>query len=158
MRIATIYIYLVFALLFTGCEKNTTTLVPLDLLSEGLALKIMAPPDVDVRTTDLGIMKDVTIQDSSGFNIQIFESEASALSAESIISDLTEDIKASAFYDSMIDVDPDGFIYKKVIDQNYVNYDFRHVKVRGDKQYVIQAGLTTTYTLEQIKLMYNAVQ
>lgn len=141
-----------------SCEEKGPKLVPLDLLSEGLSLKINAPVGVKIVSNDLHIMKDVTVKDSLGYNIQIFESEASSLSAEEVIAKLKEDIKASSFFDSIIKEESDGFIYKKIIDENYINYDFRHVKVRGDKQYLIRAGLTTTYELDQIEIMYNSVK
>ena len=158
MRIIQFALFVSLACVLTSCEKESVKLVPLDLLSEGLSLKINAPEGAIVTSNDLIIMKDVTVRDSAGYNLQIFETEASSLSATTITDRLVEEIENSAFYDSMLTREPDGFIYKKVIDENYINYDFRHVKVRGEKQFVIQAGLTTTYTLDQIEVMYNSVK
>ncbi|MFT4565190.1 MAG: hypothetical protein ACI9FN_000139 [Saprospiraceae bacterium] len=158
MRLIQFALFVLFAFVLSSCEKESVKLVPLDLLSEGLSLKINAPEGAIVISNDLFIMKDVTVRDSAGYNLQIFETEASSLNASTITDRLVEEIENSAFYDSMISREEDGFIYKKVIDENYINYDFRHVKVRGEKQFVMQAGLTTTYTLDQIEIMYNSVK
>lgn len=141
-----------------SCGPTGPKLVPLDLLSEGIPLKINAPKDVEVVASDLGIIKDVTIKNGDGYNIQIIETEANALDAKVIAESIKAEIQSSKFFDSLILEEGDGFIYKKVIDENYVNYDFRHVKVRGDKQYVIQSGLSTQYTEDQIRIMYNSVK
>jgi len=158
MKLFQLAIFSVLTCFLFSCEEKGPKLVPLDLLSEGLSLKINAPEGAIVNANDLIIMKDVTVRDSAGYNIQIFETEASSLDARTITDKLAEEIEASPFFDSMITREPDGFIYKKVIDENYINYDFRHVKVRGEKQFVIQAGLTTTYTLDQVEIMYNSVK
>ncbi len=144
--------------LMVSCKPEGPTLVPLDLLSEGLPLKINAPVDVEIVASDLGIMKDVTVNNGEGYNIRILETEATALQAKIITDKIKEEIKQSRYFDSIIVEDEDGFIFKKVIDENYVNFDFRHVKVRGDKQYVIQAGLSTQFTEDQIKVIYNSIK
>jgi len=155
------YMNLVFLLIgigLLGCANKTTELEPLDLLSQGLSIKINAPADAEVKVEDLGIAKDVTVQDSvSGYNLQIFESEASSLEAKTITNELKKKIEASTFFSEIISADEVGFIYKKVIDEDYINYDFRHVKVRGDRQYIFQAGLSRQYTLDEVQIMYNSV-
>lgn len=149
---------LIVGLTILGCQQKSVDLTPLDLLSHGLAVKVNAPADAKVKVEDLGIVKDVTIQDSlSGYNLQIFESAATSLDSKNIAADLKAEAEASSFFDEIVKSEEDGFIYKKVIDENYINYDFRHVKVRGDKQYVFRAGLSRQYTLEQIETMYNSV-
>ena len=143
---------------FIGCQQQSVELAPLDLLSYGLPIKVNAPAGAKVKADDLGIAKDVTIQDSvSGYNLQIFESAATSLDSKNITAELKTEAEASSFFDEIIKSDEEGFIYKKVIDENYINYDFRHVKVRGDKQYVFRAGLSRQYTLEEIETMYNSV-
>lgn len=158
MRINQVSCLIIGLFLLVACKEKGPELVPLDLLSEGISLKINAPAGAVVKSSDMLIMKDITVKDSTGYNIQIFESEASALDPKTIVDRLVTEIEGSSFFDSFVEKVDNGFIYKKVIDENYVNYDFRHVKVHGDKQYIIQAGLSTTYTLDQIKLMYNSVQ
>lgn len=147
-----------FFLVVCSCKNNTSDLQTLDLLSQGLPLKILAPPDVEIVSSDLGIMKDVTVQNDLGFSIQIFESEAKKLDPKDIIDEIKDEINASKYFSKIVKEDADGFIFEKKVDEDYINYDFRHAKVRGDKQYVIQAGLSHQYTLEQVELMYESVQ
>ena len=149
-----------FALLiaFIACKPSGSPHKPLDLLSEGLPLKINAPEDVEVSSSDLGIMKDVTIKNESGYSIQIFESEANQLDVAKVIERLKSEIEGSKYFSKIISEDESGFMFEKKVDENYINYDFRHVKIRGDKQYVIQSGMSSQHTLDQIKSMYKSVQ
>ena len=155
MRIVSLFFVCLFIF---SCAPKGPKLSPLDLLSEGIPLKINTPVDVEIVATDLGIMKDVTVKNEEGYNIQIIETSAEELSAKTVIDGIKSEIKASQFFSEIISEEADGFIYKKVIDEDYINYDFRHVKIRGDKQYVIQAGLSTQYTQEEITVMYNSVK
>jgi len=157
MKAISLYIFLI---LFTiiSCKPQGPKLEALDLLSQGLALKISAPPNVEIVASDLGILKDVTVKNDEGFSLQIFESEARILDAAKVTSDLKSEIENSKYFSKFISSEDHGFIFEKKIDENYTNYDFRHVKVRGDKQYVIQAGISVQYTLDQVKLMYKSVQ
>ncbi len=149
---------LVFFVAFIACKPSGPPLKPLDLLSEGLPLKIDAPEDVEVSSSDLGIMKDVTIKNEAGYSIQIFESEANQLDVAKVISRLKGEIEGSKYFSKIISEDEAGFLFEKKVDENYINYDFRHVKIRGDKQYVIQAGMSSKHTLDQVKSMYKSVQ
>ena len=149
---------LLFAtLLFTAC-KQATPLVPTDLLSYGLSLKINAPANATVNFNDLGIMKDVTVNDSAGFNIQIFESEAQLLDSKKVIEVLKAETQAKDVFSKFIQEDETGFIFEKKIGEDYINYDFRHIKINGDRQYLFQSAIAQTFTLDQVKLMYKAVQ
>jgi len=143
---------------FISCKPSGPPLKPLDLLSEGLPLKINAPEGVEISSSDLGLMKDVTVKNEDGYSIQIFESEATQLEASKAISTIKEEIEGSKYFSKIVSEDSGGFIFEKKVDENYINYDFRHVKIRGDKQYVIQAGLSSKHTLDQIKSMYQSVQ
>lgn len=141
----------------TSCNRGPK-LEPLDLLTHGLPLKISAPAGVEIKMDDLGIMKDMTVKNNEGFSLQIFESETSELDAKKVNGRILEEVKANQYFSKLISETETGFIYEKKIDEDYINYDFRIVKVRGDKQYVIQTGLSNQYTLEQVKIMFKAVQ
>ena len=153
-----------FVLLFgcliflSSCSGSAPKYEPLDLMSHGVPLSIKAPAGVTVEVSDLGIMKDITIQDSTSYAVQLFETEATKLDPVGLISELKEEIREGAFFSTFIQEDGTGFIFEKKVDENYVNYDFRYIQIRGDKQYTFQAGLSRQYTLEQIKALYAAVQ
>ena len=149
---------IVFIAVLVACKPSGPPLKPLDLLSEGLPLKINAPEDVEVSSSDLGIMKDVTVKNNDGYSIQIFESEAYQLDLPKAISTIKSKIEGSKYFSKIISEDEGGFLFEKKVDDSYINYDFRHVKIRGDKQYVIQAGMSSKHTLDQVKSMYESVQ
>jgi len=150
-------VILVLIALLCSCKEAKPVLPTLDLLSQGLPLKIKAPEDVVVASSDLGIMKDVTVKNEEGFSIQIFESEATTLIIKDITQKIKADIEASLFFSKMVKEEEGGFIFEKKIDENYITYDFRRVQVVGDKQYVIQAGLSTQHSLENVEVMYASV-
>ncbi len=150
-------VILVLIALLCSCKEAKPVLPTLDLLSQGLPLKIKAPEDVVVASSDLGIMKDVTVKNEEGFSIQIFESEATTLIIKDITQKIKADIEASLFFSKMVKEEDGGFIFEKKIDENYITYDFRRVQVVGDKQYVIQAGLSTQHSLENVEVMYASV-
>jgi hypothetical protein len=56
-----------------------------------------------------------------------------------------------------MDEDDHGFFYEKDIDGD-LRYDFRHIKILGDKEYTFQKGLIGNYTEEQVRNMYDAVK
>ena len=53
---------LTFMLLVSCKQEPKTNYIPLDLMSHGIPLTIMAPPEPDVKVTDLTVMKDLTIK------------------------------------------------------------------------------------------------
>jgi len=150
-------VILVLVALLCSCQEAKPELPTLDLLSQGLPLKIKAPENVVVASSDLGIMKDVTVKNDEGFSIQIFESEATTLIIKDITQKIKNDIEASLFFSKIIREEEGGFIFEKKIDENYITYDFRQVQVAGDKQYVIQAGLSSQHSLEDVEVMYASV-
>ncbi len=141
-----------------SCKSESDNLEPLDLLSYGLPLKIEAPPGSEVQFDDLGIIKDVTVKGGEHFHIQIFASETSTLDHAQLVGELRETIESGPFFSRIIETDDNGFIYEKKIDEDYINYDFRQVKIRGDTKYVFQAGLSGKYSVDDVKVMYNAVK
>ena len=67
-------------------------------------------------------------------------------------------VKNSPFFSEIIKEDDNGFIFKKTISEDRINYDFRYVKIQGDKEYVFQTGLIGQFTLDDVEMMYEAVK
>lgn len=154
-------LFLSFVVVMIGlgaCQSKQPSFPTLDLLSDGLPLKILAPEDVVVTTSDLGIMKDVTVRNESGYTLQIFESDAKQLDIKKLVEELKTDVQASEFFSSIVSENENGFIFEKKIGEDYINYDFRSAKILGSKQYVIQAGISSKNSLEQAEIMFNSVQ
>jgi hypothetical protein len=145
-------------LICLGCDSQKKKFDTLDLMAHGVPLTIDAPEGVEVNVDDLGIFRDITVKNTEGYSIQILESEPKALDVTSITQEIKAEIEGSQFFSKIILEKENGFIYEKKIDESYINYDFRHISIRGDKQYVFQAGLTEQYTQSQVEDMFDSVQ
>ncbi|MEL6390796.1 MAG: hypothetical protein AAFQ02_11610 [Bacteroidota bacterium] len=158
MKFTSITMTLFISLLLFSCKPGVSDMEPLDLLSEDIPFSILAPAGVSTEARDVGIVRDITIQNDDWYSLQIYESEARSLDVSSIIAELKTEAKGNPFFSQMIEENEDGFIFERVVDDEYTNYDFRHVKIRGDKQYLIQTGLSRQYTLDQVKTLFKSVQ
>jgi hypothetical protein len=52
----------------------------------------------------------------------------------------------------------EGFIYSMAIDSNDLSYDFRHIRLKGDKMYVFQCGMMGQNSREVVDRLAAAVQ
>jgi hypothetical protein len=139
-------------------EKQGSDFVVLDLMSEGLPIELMAPEGAEIEKSDLGVMKDYTIKSGDDYFIQILSSQASNFDAKALTKDFLEEVKRHPFFSKIIQEDETGFIFEKQIDENNINYDFRYIKIQGNDEYIFQTGLIGTFTEDQVRAMYQAVQ
>jgi len=130
----------------------------LDLMQDGLPIKIKAPEGAVVVSDNLGFIQDVTIKGDGNYYVQIQGGSATTFDAKVVKNNLLTDLKNAKYFSKIIEENETGFIYEKDLGGDNLNYDFRFVKIQGDKEYVFQRGLVGQYTLEEIKTMYNAVQ
>lgn len=141
-----------------GCKENAAAKYPkLDLLKYGLPISIAAPAEAEVEKSDYGVMSDVTVKSGDDYYVQIFSSDATTMDAAKIKGDLLTETKAGLYFSKIVEEHENGFIFEKQIGER-VNYDFRVVKLQGDKEYIFQTGLVGTFTEEQVRTMYEAVQ
>lgn len=148
-----------FSLLFSCKNADPTDgFQSLDLMQNGLPIKIKAPEGAVIESDNLGFIQDVTIKGDDNFYIQIQGGSATTLDATVVKNNLLTDLKNAKYFSKVIEDKEAGFIYEKDLGGGNLNYDFRFVKIQGDKEYVFQRGLVGQYTLEEIKIMYNAVQ
>lgn len=146
-------------LIIIGCGDSGGKLVPLDLLSHGMSLKINAPEESEVVFDDIGLIKELTIKGNEDhFNLVIISSETDMMDIVKLVDKEKKEIEASTYFSKIISEDEKGFIYEKKVSEDYINYDFRHFKIQGEKKYVFKSGLGTQYSLDDVKVMYKAVQ
>jgi hypothetical protein len=151
-------VFFALILIIASCQNDKIKLVPLDLVSHGMPIKINAPEDATVEFDDIGIIKEIEIKSAtSPFHILVISSEADVLDAAQVIEQEKADIESSTYFSIIVTEDVEGFIYEKKVSEEYINYDFRHIKIRGDRKYVYKAGLGSQYTVDEIKTMYKAV-
>ncbi len=137
---------------------GSTSEKSLDLMKYGLPIKIAAPADAEIKSDDLGFMKDVTVKDGDQYFVQILASTATELDPKKILLNKVNEVKSGPFFSKMMLEEDHGFIFEKKIDENNINYDFRYIKVQGDQEYSFQTGLIGTFTEDDVKKMYESVK
>lgn len=151
--------FLFAALLIGACQQNTgPQWAELDLMSYGVPLSIAAPDSAKVKTTDLGLIKDITIKEGEDYYIQLYASAASTNDVAKIKADQLGEVKNNRFFSKIVKEEADGFIYETAIDSSNINYGFRYIYLQGDMEYIFQTGLIGTFTQQQTEKMYEAVQ
>jgi len=130
----------------------------LDLMSYGLPIKIKAPENAKVEFDNMGFVQDVTIQGGDNFYIQLQGGTATTTDIASIKAEYLNSIKNSKYFSKIIEEGDAGFIYEKDLGDGNLNYDFRYIRVQGDKEYIFQRGLVGKYTIEEVKTMYESVK
>jgi hypothetical protein len=157
MKLSNYVILFVFFIL-AACNDKKTNLISTDLLTYGLPMKILAPEGAVVEFDDMGILKEMTIKGGENYHVQIVSSETDLLDDKKVIEQLKKDVEGSSFFSKFVKETPTGFIFEKVVSEDYINYDFRFVKIRGDRMYTYRTGLGQQYTLEAVEQMFEAVQ
>jgi len=149
------------AVLLFSCKNeggSSSQLPDYDLLKHGLPIKIKAPADVKVEVEDYGVMKDITVKGDNNFFLQITSGEATSMDITQIKNKLLEEVKKAPFFEEVVEDYPSGFIFKKKISEEKIKYDFRHIKFQGDQEYIFQTGLIGNFSLEDAKVMLEAVR
>ncbi len=145
-----------FLIFFYSCgqDGSTKNLSERNLLEYGVPITIRAHDSAEIRMIDWGVQKDISIVDTLGYNMQIFSSKASHHQMDKAISELRSSVTEGVYFSRMTHEDPDGFIFEMKID-SLISYDFRHLKIQGDREYLFQAGLSGSFTEEQINYLYD---
>lgn len=144
-------------LLLSACAEPKVDFPEMDLMKHGLPIKIKAPVDAEVEMNDMLLMKDVTVKKDK-FYLQIFSSDAMINDVQKIKSSKLQEVKSKASFSKVIQDDPSGFIFEKLRSDSTTNYDFRVVKIQGDKQYIFQTGLIGKFSEKEVRDMYESVQ
>ncbi len=144
-----------------SCKSDNTVssgLQELDLMKYDLPIKIKAPTDAVVQSEDLGFVKDVTIKGEGNYYIQIQSGEATTTDKKQVKENLLTTVKNMRYFSKVVEDFENGFIYENNLGDDNLNYDFRVVKIQGDKEYIFQRGLMGKFSLEEVKRMYKAVE
>ena len=102
-------------------------------------------------------MRDITIRKGDWYFVQIFESEAISSSTSEVKASQLESVKQDKYFKELIRDEKDGFIFRKQLDNDIVDYDFRYIKILGDQEIIFQTGLIGTFTLDDVERMYKSV-
>ena len=147
-------------LVITGCQQDAASnWSTLNLLDKGFPISVQAPDSVEVKVnSDLSFLQDITLDSpEDNYHIQIYASTASTDDIALIKADLVSDVRSNPFFSKVVEEDESGFVYEMMIDSaNY--YSFRHVHVKGDKEFIFQPGLANTFSLEEVQRLKKAVK
>ncbi len=157
------YVYSVLILLifaFAACESGTSNnYQQLSLLKYGLAHTVLAPDSSDVKTEDWGIQKGISIQnEKENYFVQVWVKNLTSDNLQKIKQEELKSAKENRYFAEVVQEDDDGFIFKKQIDTSLTNYDFRYIKLLGDKEITFQTGLMGSFSLGDVNKMYRAVK
>lgn len=155
MRI--VYSILFIALIFSCKSDPTSGLQELKLLEYGLPISILAPEGAEVVADDLGFWTDVSIQKGEEYYIQIIGSNSNTFDQVKLKNEQLSLVKQGEFFSKIIQEDENGFLFEKKIGEK-INYDFRLIKIQGDKEYIFQTGLYGNFSEEAVRKMYAACQ
>ena len=150
---------LVFFLLSCTPEGHVKGWQPLDLLPYGVPVSVLAPPEASVKTGRLHsvLLKDLTIEGGSDYNIQLFYSPAVTNDIARLKNDQVQNVRANRYFQKIVSEEVAGFIYQSMIDSTS-SYGFRFVKLQGDLELNFQTGMSHLFSLEEVQLMYEAVK
>ncbi len=152
------YIFLLLVC-FSACTGDKSAkLVEKDFTSYDFPIKIKAPDSIEVKKSDLGFMLDLTVKGKDNYHLQIFSNDATTSDIKSIVEEKKVEAKTNPFFTKIVEENDNGFIFEKQVDSTRINYDFRVVRIQGNKEYTFQTALIGKFTLEEVQLMFEAVQ
>lgn len=160
-RCLTAAFFLLFIFAITNCtpDGHVRGWQPLDLLSYGVPVSILAPPEAIVKPGKLksALINDLTIKGGSDYSIQLFYGPAVTNDIARLKNEHVENVRANRYFHKIVREEVAGFIYQSMIDST-ATYGFRFVKLQGDQELNFQTGLGALFTLEDVQLMYEAVK
>ena len=128
-----------------------------ELMQYGFPIAMFVPEGAEFKKTDYGVMQDLTVKAPNNYYVQIFSSDLMTLDQKKVMNDKLAEAKAHKFFSKIIWEEEDGFIFEKNVD-GVLNYDFRVLKIQGDKEFVFQTGLAGNYTEDEVRAMYASVK
>lgn len=129
----------------------------LDLMKYGVPYSINAPNDVSVSKVGSGKLEDISIKNTSGYDVQVFMGDAFSSNLEKLKSIKKEEIISNPSFKKIIEEFDNGFIYEKISDTGSRNYDFAILIIQGNKEINFQAGNSKEFTEGEVKAMVKSI-
>jgi predicted membrane metal-binding protein len=144
---------------FTSCKDRVpSTWNYISLLKYDIPLNIQAPDDAEFKRTNFHILNDLTIiSEKEDYYLQIFSSRAREVLMDKILNQKKLSVRKNPYFSRFIEESDNGFIFMRKIG-DYENYDFRYVKLIGDREIVFQAPLFGKFDENTIRLMYMVAE
>jgi hypothetical protein len=144
--------------IIASCNTDSASaLKPLNLLSYGFPITIMAPDSAKVDKSLGGIIEELTIEGDGNYGLLVQSSMATIIDVAKIKEDELKLVKEGKYFSEILQEDPAGFLYKTVIDSTNISYEFLYVKVQGDKEYKFRTPYTGSFTEKEAKMIYESL-
>lgn len=146
---------------FFACDNGGEALQEINLLPFGMPITVKAPNDTLITSGSFGDMQEVVIKSkdsSSLYRLQIYSVAASIIDVGAIVAEEKALVESDSSFTKYIEEEPNGFIYEYKYSDAEVGYDFRYVRIQGDKKYTFQTALGLFRTEEAAKMMFEAVK
>ena len=153
-----ICLFLGLGLIVSCAEDPSSQWEETNLIEYGVPLKIKAPDSIEVKKSSLAGMEDITIKGDNAYSLQIFASEVNTRDLGVLVSEQRSLVQEENYFRAFEKEWDAGFIYSMQLDSNTITYDFRHIRLQGDKQYIFQAGMMDSHTQEEIERLVSAVR
>jgi hypothetical protein len=149
----------IFVIFIIACKSEVSdTYVEKDFTSYDFPIKIKAPDSISVKKSDLGFMLDLTVKGADNYDLQIFSNEATVADKKIVIEEKKIEARNNPFFTKIIEEGDNGFIFEKKVDDTRINYDFRVVRIQGDREYTFQTSLVGKFSLDEVRRLYESVQ
>ncbi|MGK0387917.1 MAG: hypothetical protein ACI94Y_000644 [Maribacter sp.] len=146
------------AAMMASCNTdNGPALKPLNLLSYGFPITIMAPDSAKVEKSLGGIIEELTITGDGNYGVLVRSSMASITDVAKIKADELKMTKEYRYFSKILQEDPAGFLYETAIDSTNISYEFLYIKVQGDKEYQFRTPYTGSFTEKEAKRIYESL-
>ena len=152
-----LYLFSTTIIMFSCKSDPLSDMKKTELMSHGFPIAMYVPEGAVIQKTDLGVMQDLTIKAEKNYYVQIFSSDLLTLDKKVVMNEKLVEAKSHRYFSKIISEEDDGFIFEKNVD-GILNYDFRYVKIQGDKEFVFQTGLVGNYSEDDVKAMYASVK
>ncbi len=150
---------LIFTFIFSACSPDPSEdWVEHNLIGEGVPLKVLGPEDLEVKVSTLGTMQDITLKGSDDYSLQVFGMDVQTTNIEELVEEQKDMVREEAYFEKIEKEWEKGFIYSLQIDSAALDYDFRQLRLKGDKVYIFQCGMLGRNSKEKVDRLVKAVR
>jgi hypothetical protein len=152
-----IFFGLICIIVLSCGEKPSSKQDKTSLHKYGIPVSVMLPADVGIKKTSSGNVLAVAIRNDSGYNMLVLMGAANYSSAQKAKFQQREQIVNNPAFLKIVEDYEDGFLFEWQ-GNDRIMYDFRHIKIVGDKEIVFQAGNTCECSEDDVRKMLASVK
>jgi hypothetical protein len=150
---------ILFCILFLTACSNSSAIKKekTSLYKFGIPAHIKAPENARFNKASSGNIESLSVVDDDGFNLQVLSFPASVTDEKTAKQHQREQVVSHPDFSKIIEDYDQGFLFElEFAGDRY--YDFRYVKIVGNKEIIFQAGPTCQCDESQVRNMLQAIQ